>query len=280
MPSAAGETPALPGRKGPGLLAWSLLALLTLAACGGGKPAPEPAGKKDEAKAKKEGVRFEENAGLVVPAETRRALGVTFAPAGEGRFRRPVEFRVQVYRPAAETPDERTRAGHAYASGALPVAAAETLAAGQTVTLHPEGANGDASETLAGTITALDRQTERASGQTEILVETAPDPTGRLRLGTTLRARVETGAATPAATIPRAALLTTVEGRFVYVENGEALQRRPVEVGGEEGDNVAITGGLRAGESVVTAPVEDALPHGVEGNPRHGRRRLDPAAHS
>ncbi len=227
-----------------------LLALLTLAACG--KPAPEPAGKKDGAKAKKEGVRFEEGAGLIVPVETRRALGVTVAPAGEGLFRRPVEFRAQVYRTAAEPPDERTRAGHAYASGSLPVAGAETLTAGAAVTLRLD----DGEPVAAGVVLALDRQTERVSGQTEILVETA-DPAGRLRLGTTLRARVETGAATPAATIPRAALLATVEGRFVYVEaGGEALQRRPVEVGGEEGDSVAITAGLRAGEPVVTAPVE------------------------
>jgi hypothetical protein len=58
-----------------------------------------------------------------------------------------------------------------------------------------------------------------------------------------------------AASIPSSALLSTVEGYFVYAKNGKFFFRMGVMVGAMNDDHVEITEGLYAGDEVVTTPV-------------------------
>ena len=220
---------------------------LILSGCGG-KPAPT--GKKDPAKAK-DGVRYEENVGLIVPEETRRAVGIATAEVVEQEFRHPLLVKVQVYRAGTEKASAKTRAGFAYASGLLPADSPREITAGQTVTLRPP----PGAETLPAVIVEVDRQTQNRAGRAEILVE-IPDAAGRFPLGDAFEAVIETGVPTRSAAIPKSALLAAAEGRFVYVENGPAYLRRPVTTGGESGDALEITEGLQPGERVVVRPVE------------------------
>ena len=56
-------------------------------------------------------------------------------------------------------------------------------------------------------------------------------------------------------TVPRAALLDTALGTFVYLINGEAFLRTPVTTGAMDDDIVEITDGVFEGDTVVTSPV-------------------------
>jgi len=81
----------------------------------------------------------------------------------------------------------------------------------------------------------------------------ADNPDGALKIGMTAEARIPGGERARALLIPAAAALTE-EGRsivFVEVEPG-AYQRRRVAVVERIGDSVVVSGGLKAGEKVVS----------------------------
>lgn len=76
---------------------------------------------------------------------------------------------------------------------------------------------------------------------------------GSLRAGMRVRARVYSGSGRPGIVIPAAAVLDENGQPVVYVlRQGESFERRPVRVGARDGDRIAITSGLAAGERVVT----------------------------
>jgi len=56
--------------------------------------------------------------------------------------------------------------------------------------------------------------------------------------------------------VPRETVLTTAEGNFVYVQNGESWQRVPVTFTSVDNDAL-ITDGLAAGATVLVSPVID-----------------------
>ncbi len=58
------------------------------------------------------------------------------------------------------------------------------------------------------------------------------------------------------AAVPREAVLRTVRGTFVYVENGSWLLRSPVRIGAEGAGWVEVTDGLYEGDRIATAGVE------------------------
>lgn len=58
------------------------------------------------------------------------------------------------------------------------------------------------------------------------------------------------------AAIPRAALLRTIRGDFVFVQNGDWLLRSPVKAGAEAGGWIEIREGLYEGDRVAVAAVE------------------------
>lgn len=57
------------------------------------------------------------------------------------------------------------------------------------------------------------------------------------------------------AAIPRAALLRTIRGDFVYVSNGDWFLRTPVTVGRSNATHIEITDGLYEGDTIVVQGV-------------------------
>ena len=59
-----------------------------------------------------------------------------------------------------------------------------------------------------------------------------------------------------ATVVPQSALLRTVRGAFVYVENGEWLLRSPVRTGVEASGHIEVIEGLYEGDRIATSGVK------------------------
>lgn len=79
---------------------------------------------------------------------------------------------------------------------------------------------------------------------TEVMAESIGLKTGEVTEGADARVN-----------IPRSALLSTVEGHFVYARNGDFYLRTPVKTGTQSSERIEIVDGLYAGDEVVTAAV-------------------------
>jgi cobalt-zinc-cadmium efflux system membrane fusion protein len=100
-----------------------------------------------------------------------------------------------------------------------------------------------------------------------------PNPDRGLRVGLQANVRLDAEERADVLMIPREAVLESEGKRFVYVlVSGEEFQRREVVVGDEYGDQVAILGGLKAGERVVT--------QGAYQLRQHELRPSSPGAHT
>jgi multidrug efflux pump subunit AcrA (membrane-fusion protein) len=53
---------------------------------------------------------------------------------------------------------------------------------------------------------------------------------------------------------PQAAVKTDAGTTFVFLINGESVERRAVKIGGTDGDRVEVLAGLKGGDRVVIAP--------------------------
>ena len=54
--------------------------------------------------------------------------------------------------------------------------------------------------------------------------------------------------------VPQAAVKTDGGTTFVFLVNGETVERRAVKIGGTDGDRVEVLAGLKGGDRVVIAP--------------------------
>jgi RND family efflux transporter MFP subunit len=61
-------------------------------------------------------------------------------------------------------------------------------------------------------------------------------------------------AAQPATLVPKGAIQSDSTNSFVYVVNGDTVERRAVKAGGADGDRIEVLAALRAGERVVVSP--------------------------
>jgi cobalt-zinc-cadmium efflux system membrane fusion protein len=74
-----------------------------------------------------------------------------------------------------------------------------------------------------------------------------------LRPGQRMQGRLRTGTTASLLSIPISAVINEGGQNVVYVQvEGEAFERRPVQLGLRSGDLVAVEGDLKAGERVVT----------------------------
>jgi cobalt-zinc-cadmium efflux system membrane fusion protein len=105
---------------------------------------------------------------------------------------------------------------------------------------------------LSGRLVDLGAVIDPATRSARLVFE-LPNRNRALRIGLQLDARVEAGERVEGALIPREALLEAEGKRFVYVlRSGEEFERREVVAGDEHGATIAILGGLKPGERVVT----------------------------
>lgn len=196
------------------------------------------------------GAEFQEGKGILLAQSAREMIGLETAEVSQRTLALAFTATARVFHAAhqhgSEFPGHKD--GHAYANAIIPTATADLLKVGQAVVLdrlsHPGG------ETLQGRLSSLDRETARAIGQVEAVIE-IPDPNESLAFGAFLTARFAT-AERAALVIPRSALVDAAAGTFVYARNGEHWLRTAVKVGGANENYVEILDGLFDGDIVVS----------------------------
>jgi hypothetical protein len=171
-------------------------------------------------------VKFKEGQGLQLADETSAALGVKSAEVEERSVTHAYEITASVF--DAGPP--------ARASSLVPVEIADDLEK------HPP-----AEAKLVG----IRRDLSSALTQIEIVLEVPGSPAVGSTISLTLRGPASDGIA-----VPRAAVLRSATGTFVYVANGAYLLRTPVQAGASDGEYIEILDGLYAGDVVVIAAVE------------------------
>jgi membrane fusion protein, multidrug efflux system len=111
-----------------------------------------------------------------------------------------------------------------------------------------------------GRITFTNANYNQQTG-TFLIRATLPNPEGTLRPGQFVRARVLGAIRPDAIVVPQQAVLQGAQGHFVViVDKDSKAQIRPVQVGPWDGNNWFITGGLAAGDTVVTDGVVRLTP--------------------
>ena len=112
----------------------------------------------------------------------------------------------------------------------------------------------------AAKLTFVDNAVDRASGTVRVRA-VLNNPSAQLIPGQFVRARIEGASLANATSIPRKAVMTSAQGRFVWVVGaGEKIEMRPVQMGRSLGNNVIVTQGLAEGERVVVEGVLKVQP--------------------
>jgi membrane fusion protein (multidrug efflux system) len=112
----------------------------------------------------------------------------------------------------------------------------------------------------AAKLTFVDNAVDRTSGTVRVRA-VLNNPSAQLIPGQFVRARIEGASLANAMSIPRKAVMTSAQGRFVWVVGaGEKIEMRPVQMGRSLGNDVVITQGLAAGERIVVEGVLKVMP--------------------
>lgn len=116
-----------------------------------------------------------------------------------------------------------------------------------TVTVAAYGA-----ETFRGKVTyvssIMDKETRTVKARVEV-----PNADGRLKLGMFASAAIQTTGSQQALMLPDEAVVLVQGQPSVFVKRGESYDMRAVEVGAKRQGHVEIKGGVKTGETVVTA---------------------------
>ena len=112
----------------------------------------------------------------------------------------------------------------------------------------------------AATLTFVDNAVDRSTGTVRVRAVLS-NPEAQLIPGQFVRARVEGAALANAVSIPRKAIMTSAQGRFVWVvDAADRIEMRPVHMGRNVGNNVVVTSGLNSGDRVVVEGVLKVQP--------------------
>ncbi|MSR66107.1 MAG: hypothetical protein EXS24_01880 [Pedosphaera sp.] len=227
-----------------------LIAAMLFAGCGDRK---EEAGGKghghDHGAESPSGASFKAGQGVRVTDETRKILGLKIADVTEEKLPHEIRFTAQVddALPNRLVPATNRTARTLLASGWVTPAQAALIRAGMAVQfVTPSG------DTVEGTVQKV--HSALASGDAEI--EATLSDFAAFKPGDFVSAIITLPRTNTVTVIPQSALLRTSEGTFIYVVNGPAYFRTAVKVGATSHGRVEITGGLLAGDAVVTTPVQ------------------------
>ena len=225
-----------------------------LAGCGPGGATHNPADKHGhEEEAAETGVTFNVNRGLHVPATTAKFIGLKTADVEERRIVSNFHFSAQAYRGAG---------------GVRPVALATKTSPAPTLAsadISPEDARVlrreqevrvqlDSGTPLRARVVEIADHAEKSGAHVDVTVA-IEDPEGQLRAGAFVNVIAPMGGDKDVVSVPRAALLRTAEGEFVFTVSGEYFVRTAVKVGLANEDYVEIKDGLYTGDQVVVTPV-------------------------
>lgn len=174
------------------------------------------------------GVSFAEGRGLRLSAEVINALGLTTAEVEDRSLTAELTLTAHVFAIAPRV----------LATARVPSGQADLLADGRF-----DGA----------TLVRIDRSPVPATRLVDLVFEL--DSAANRRIGDFATLVL---AAEPASVlaVPRTAVLDGATGTFVYVVNGDAFLRIPVEVGRSSPDFIEISDGLYPGDAVVATPVD------------------------
>jgi cobalt-zinc-cadmium efflux system membrane fusion protein len=93
---------------------------------------------------------------------------------------------------------------------------------------------------------------DSATRTVPVIYETA-NPDGALKIGANVRVAVRTGRTVSGVVIPASAVLDEDGRPIAYVQTeGEAFEKRDLEVGGADSAHSLVHAGIRPGERVVT----------------------------
>lgn len=120
------------------------------------------------------------------------------------------------------------------------------IALGQPVTLHPSYAPDTG---VAGNIMRILRQVDPQSRLSQALVRVPP--TQDLLPGTTVRAEIDTTRPRAVLSLPRSAVLLDAGTPHVFLVRAAAAHKVNVAVDDDDGERVAVTSGVKAGDVVV-----------------------------
>ena len=137
------------------------------------------------------------------------------------------------------------QANAAVGSGAL-------LAPGQTVSIAVDGIEG---KTFAGTVTRINPVAKEATRTIPVYI-TIDNPDGRLLGGMFAAGQIVVDRVEDAFAVPTDAIRRDQQGLHVLLIEDGKLLRQTVEIGGLWADDMTrVTKGLKAGQTVVTAPL-------------------------
>ncbi len=200
-----------------------------------------------------EGVTFTEGRGLFVPAATAKFIGLQIADVEERNVDSVFQFSARIYRASNESQLaalQPVRLPDALASGSVSPDDAARLTEGQSVSVQKSGNDAP----LEGRIVSLKRGIEKASGQVEVIVAVR-DPQLAVTLDDFVSVTIPLQSESKVIGVPRAALLRTTEGDFVYTVSGAHFVRTEVKLGVVNDELAEVVDGLYAGDQIVTRPV-------------------------
>ena len=112
----------------------------------------------------------------------------------------------------------------------------------------------------AAKLTFVDNASDPQSGTVRARA-VLPNPEAQLLPGQFIRARVEGVTLSDVVAIPRKAVMSNAQGRFVWlVAQEEKIEMRPVQVGRTMGNNIVVTQGLAPGDRYVVEGVLKVQP--------------------
>lgn len=129
----------------------------------------------------------------------------------------------------------------------VPVDAASKMRVGQPGTILA------GKEELSGKVSVVSPAVDPNTTTVQVWVE-ANNPEEKIKLGTSVRIRVEIGQIKNAVIVPTTALLSAEEGgseRVMIAGSDSLAHNQAVTVGVRDGDSVQITAGLKGGEAVI-----------------------------
>lgn len=202
-----------------------------------------------------EGATYLEGKGISLMKETEQSLGVEIVDLTEQNIQSKIHLTAQVYRSASEKTKKMggEQQGNAYATALISNDLSTRLKDQTKVSfLNPRKNNLFHVGTLWKIITA------QASGleNTELLLE-FPDPEKSMTIGDFLEIDlIPDDSPSKKLVIPHSARLTTSNGTFAFVKNGDFLLRTEIKTGIENEEWIEIVEGLYEGDQVAVKPVE------------------------
>lgn len=222
----------------------SLLSLLAASVClvGCHDKSAQP-GDTDAQGGETHGINFKPKEGLAVPESIARHIGLKLEDVAERKVNGQLAFSAQVYAETGPT-ERRVTLASAWVEQAL----AKAIPPGTDIVATTADTN-----SLAGVVTRV-MPAANTNSSAEVLLELRAEA-GELRVGDFVHVTANTPGKEDVAVMPRAALLRTAEGTFVYVVNGSRFTRTAVKLGSEQEGVIEVRDGLLAGDKIVVSGV-------------------------